>query len=87
MEPIEIQVIPFNTREPNSEFQAKKVLEEAAELLAADKEKDAFEAFEEACDVIQSAVNYCVMRGFGQDAIRFMLWHVTMKNQQRGRYE
>ena len=63
-----------------------KVLEEAAELLEADKCAEPCQALEEACDVITEAVNYCVAKGFGEDSIRYMMWRVAVKNAARGRY-
>lgn len=82
---IEIQIEPF-TIEKDGEAQALKVLEESAELLAAEKTENPNRALEEACDVITAAVNFCVAKGFGEDSIRYMLWRVAVKNAARGRY-
>lgn len=82
---IEIHIEPFVIEE-DCEKQALKVLEEAAELLEAQKKGDSLDALEEACDVITATVNWCVAKGFGEDSIRYMLWRVAVKNAARGRY-
>ena len=65
---------------------ALKVLEEAAELVEAVKDKSDEEALEEFCDTLQALGNLASFRGWTDSDIQGAYGKVVEKNFGRGRY-
>lgn len=82
-----IDLLVFKTFDTNcdSEKQAMKVLEEAAELLAADKTDDG--VLEEAMDVLQALANYIAIKGYTNKQLAKAQNNHVRKMYERGNYE
>lgn len=72
------------TKEENCKQQALKVLEEAAELVEAEKRGE--DMLEEAMDVYQALSNYCEQH-FDLETLQKGYDEVFIKNWRRGYYE
>lgn len=76
------------TMESNRKAQALKVLEEAAELVEADKQDlCTFATLEEAMDVLQALANYLELKGYSPDDLQEAYDRVFLKNWGRGYYD
>lgn len=74
------------TREENAKDQARKVLEEAAELFGAVNDGMYHYAVEEAMDTIQAVCNLIEMLEISDDEIKGNYKKVVQKNKARGYY-
>lgn len=75
------------TRETTTKAQALKVLEEAAELVEADKNGYDCDIVEEALDVLQALANYLQTRGYNANDLETFYETVFIKNWQRNYYD
>lgn len=73
-------------KEDSNKDQVIKIIEEAAELLQAEKEESRERALEEAIDVFQALANYCEAK-FTPDELQRGYDQVFMKNWRRGYYD
>lgn len=76
------------TIEDTNKAQVLKVLEEAAELVEADKhDSDGFHALEEAMDVLQALANYLELKGYTPADLQSAYDGVFRKNWERCYYD